>query len=342
MYCACAFTCPPLTPHTLILFTPSHSLTSTSTILLSLLFLRRALLSNHKTNASGSNGGVKKDILSRDRDLRLAQYEGRADMSTVVEVERAIGWPRLWDLALDHGPKCIDGLRNLVRVITFPPHALSACPLCEEDDISRDSLLSHVLTTHSRSPCNSDKLLSLLLSIPDSDSVLFNYLANLFWILIVTLYHWAFAKNHWTFEPLERYFDHVADSISKGSLSVNSDALWLTWSFTTGPTLTLRRRITVNPPPPHEIRQSLDLQSIKYRSRGTWRSFVDTWGSFASQRSRVKEFPEEYLVVTGAGKSKLFCKELRLKMNIIVSHVSSTKHKTRNWLFCTMPYSHIF
>ena len=70
---------------------------------------------------------IKKDILSRDRDLRLAQYEGRADMSTVVEVERAIGWPRLWDLALDHGPKCIDGLRNLVRVITFPPHALSAC-----------------------------------------------------------------------------------------------------------------------------------------------------------------------------------------------------------------------
>ena len=122
---------------------------------------------------------IKKDILSRDRDLRLAQYEGRADMSTVVEVERAIGWPRLWDLALDHGPKCIDGLRNLVRVITFPPHALSACPLCEEEDISRDALLSHVLTTHSRSPCNSDKLLSLLLSVADSDSVLFNYLCSL-------------------------------------------------------------------------------------------------------------------------------------------------------------------
>ena len=263
-----------------------------------------------------------------------------------VHLERAIGWPRLWDLALDHGPKCIDGLRNLVRVITFPPHALSACPLCEEEDISRDSLLSHVLTTHSRSPCNSDKLLSLLLSVPDSDSVLFNYLcslANLFWILIVTLYHWAFAMNLWTFEPLERYFDHVADSIGEGLLSVNSDALWFTWSFTTGPTLTLRWRITVNPPLLHEIRQSLDLQSIKYRSCGIWRSFVDTRGSFASQRSRVKECPEECLVVTGAGKSKLFCeafrKELGLKKNIIVSHVSSANHKTRNWLFCTMPYS---
>jgi len=49
---------------------------------------------------------------------------------------------------------------------------------------------------------------------------------------------------------------------------------------------------------------------------------------------RVKEFPEEYLQVTGheAGRTKLFCKacreELSLKGNIIVSHVSSAKHKT--------------
>ena len=48
----------------------------------------------------------------------------------------------------------------------------------------------------------------------------------------------------------------------------------------------------------------------------------------------MKEFPEERLVVTVEGKSKLFCeafhKQLRLKKNIIVSHVSSAKHKTRN------------
>ena len=47
---------------------------------------------------------------------------------------------------------------------------------------------------------------------------------------------------------------------------------------------------------------------------------------------QVKEFPEECLKITGAGKSKLFCKacrkELSLKKNIIVSHMSSVKHKT--------------
>ena len=71
-------------------------------------------------------------------------------MSIVVEVERQIGWPRPWDFALDHGPRCIDGLRSLVRVITFPPHALSACPLCEEENVPRDSLLLHVLNSHTR------------------------------------------------------------------------------------------------------------------------------------------------------------------------------------------------
>ena len=122
---------------------------------------------------------IKKGLQERDRDLRLAQHEGRADMSIVVEVERAVGWPRLWDLALDHGPKCVDSLRNLVRVVAFPPHASSACPLCDRDAIPRNTLLSHVLEMHSRICVGSDELLSLLFSVTDSDSALFKHLCSL-------------------------------------------------------------------------------------------------------------------------------------------------------------------
>jgi len=42
---------------------------------------------------------IKEDLQSRDHDLRLAKHVGRVDMSIVVEVERAVGWPWLWDLA---------------------------------------------------------------------------------------------------------------------------------------------------------------------------------------------------------------------------------------------------
>ena len=100
-------------------------------------------------------------------------------MSIVVEVERAVGWPRLWDLALDYGPKCVDGLRNLVRVVAFPPHASSACPLCDKETISRGALLSHVLKIHSRIRVGSDELLSLLFSVTDSNSALFKHLCSL-------------------------------------------------------------------------------------------------------------------------------------------------------------------
>ena len=86
-------------------------------------------------------------------------------MSIVVEVERAVGWPRLWDLALEYGPKCVDGLRNLVRVVVFPPHATSACPLCDRKTIPRDALLSYVLKMHSQIRVGSDELLSLLFSV---------------------------------------------------------------------------------------------------------------------------------------------------------------------------------
>lgn len=122
---------------------------------------------------------IKEEITKRDRDLLLTQHEGRADMTIVVEVERAIGWPRLWDLALDNGAKCIEGLKNLVRVITFPPHAMRACPLCEREDICRDSLLHHTLNSHTSCHLSSKEFLQELLAVSDADSVFFTHLCHL-------------------------------------------------------------------------------------------------------------------------------------------------------------------
>ena len=49
----------------------------------------------------------------------------------------------------------------------------------------------------------------------------------------------------------------------------------------------------------------------------------------ASQR--VKEFPGESLATAGKGGAKLFCTACReeLSLNVIVSHVSCNKHKTK-------------
>ena len=40
----------------------------------------------------------------------------------------SVGWKKLWDLALD---SVVKGVRNLGRIIAYPDHATSDCPLCD-------------------------------------------------------------------------------------------------------------------------------------------------------------------------------------------------------------------
>ena len=37
----------------------------------------------------------------------LCQHAARAAMSVIVEMEKAIWWPKIWDLALKNGAKII-------------------------------------------------------------------------------------------------------------------------------------------------------------------------------------------------------------------------------------------
>ena len=49
---------------------------------------------------------IEEQIITKDHELLLSKRQGRADISVVGEVKRAIGWPQLWDHTLDNG-KCI-------------------------------------------------------------------------------------------------------------------------------------------------------------------------------------------------------------------------------------------
>ena len=106
------------------------------------------------------------------------------------------------------------------------------------------------------------------------------------------------------FEPAEKL--PMADSLEqdgKGSVSVAVDAnerssisIFDALKAPTLSDLTRKRRVHCNPPP-----------KGKCRARGEGSS--EPKNITATQR--VKEFCEEYLAVTGAGKSKLFCKACR-------------------------------
>ena len=110
-------------------------------------------------------------------------------------------------------------------------------------------------------------------------------------------------------------------SVNEGPSSVNEGSSSSTRSIfdalkaTTLSDLTRKRSVLCNSPP-----------KGKHRACGEGSSKPKS--STASQR--MKEFPKECLEVTGAGKSKLFCKacceELSLKTNIIVSTCHLRSH----------------
>ena len=131
-----------------------------------------------------SHREIKKTIKSRDTALRLRKCGTGKVMKTVCEIEECIGWPLLWDMALDNGQKCIDGIKNLVRIITYPDHATKPCPLCDVTSLLGFTLLDHVLEQHSSTASvKSEQLLTSLLAVTDSDSSFFQavcVLENLF------------------------------------------------------------------------------------------------------------------------------------------------------------------
>ena len=100
-------------------------------------------------------------------------------MKFIVDVERAVGWPKLWDLALENGQRCTNGLKHLARVLIYPTYASKVCPLCNSESLQNASLLDHVLKDHSHLSCTGEHLLSSVLKVSDSDSAFFDHISSL-------------------------------------------------------------------------------------------------------------------------------------------------------------------
>lgn len=79
------------------------------------------------------------------------------DLSHLKPEYKCLGWKKLWDHALDHGPSVIKGVKKpgMVRVITYANQATSKCPLCESDatehELGQASLAEHFIPEHTKS-----------------------------------------------------------------------------------------------------------------------------------------------------------------------------------------------
>ena len=109
-------------------------------------------------------------IINKKDQLLLLQKVSKYQF--VHKIAECVGWKKLWDHALDHGPSVIKGMKNLVRVITYPDHSPSKCPLCDRADLDKPTLAEHVITNHTKSD---NSWCTLLDSLTTMDPTLFSH-----------------------------------------------------------------------------------------------------------------------------------------------------------------------
>ena len=80
-----------------------------------------------------------------DKDTTLKRRLEKA--SFVADIEKSVGWTKLWDAALDLGVKHTRGLQALSRLMRHHGHGVKACPMCDVPG-HLACLLGHVLKEH--------------------------------------------------------------------------------------------------------------------------------------------------------------------------------------------------
>ena len=101
-------------------------------------------------------------IVKKDKALQLKKASKFCHLNAIAD---SVGWRKLWDLALDHGPSGIKSVKNLVRIISYPNHATNKCPKCEIAELDPLSLPAHIIDEHTNSESSWDALLNSLVSM---------------------------------------------------------------------------------------------------------------------------------------------------------------------------------
>ena len=118
-----------------------------------------AILAAGDEDASNIIRNAQRSIRKKDQSLLLHKVSKYPSLHKIAE---CVGWKKLWDDALDHGPSVIKSLKNLVRVITYPDYSLTKCPLCDTGNLDKPTLIEHIITNHSNSNTSWSSLLDSL------------------------------------------------------------------------------------------------------------------------------------------------------------------------------------
>ena len=110
-------------------------------------------------------------IINKKDQLLLLQKVSKYPF--VHKIAECVGWKEVVGSCTGSWrPSVIKGMKNLVRVITYPDHSPSKCPLCDRADLDKPTLAEHVITNHTKSD---NSWCTLLDSLTTMDPTLFSH-----------------------------------------------------------------------------------------------------------------------------------------------------------------------
>ena len=115
---------------------------------------------------NGDQCAFKKQILEADWKASLKEAAKHQSTALAASIANRISWPKLWDMALDHGSRGTDALQSLYRTLTRPNVGTKPCPLCD-NQTAELSHFEHFITCHS--PLVSSEFIVELLASGSTD-----------------------------------------------------------------------------------------------------------------------------------------------------------------------------
>ena len=109
---------------------------------------------------------IKKLIMEADWKASLKEAAKHQSTALAAAIANRTTWPKLWDMALHHGPRGTDALQSLYRTLTRPNFGTKPCPFCD-NQTAEISHFEHFIACHS--PLASSELIVELLASESTD-----------------------------------------------------------------------------------------------------------------------------------------------------------------------------
>jgi hypothetical protein len=109
---------------------------------------------------------VKKQILRADWEACLFAASQHQSTTVAAWISTCVSWPKLWDMALDHGEHGTAALQALFHTLTRPTIGQNTCPVCKTQQ-AEISHFEHFVTC--RTPIASSEFVIDLLTTESQD-----------------------------------------------------------------------------------------------------------------------------------------------------------------------------